>query len=66
MGHTLVSLCRVRLLHNLHDDAAAVISVNVLRVRCQTYDDDNVVLYSAVAPCYCSMPSALGRVESSI
>ena len=27
-------------------------------------DDDVVVLYSSVTPCYCSMLGALGRVDS--
>ena len=37
---------------------------HVIAVRIFVNDDDDVVLYSVVTPCYCSVLSALGRVVS--
>ena len=41
-----------------------VLHVNIARSVVEFNDDDDVVLYNTDTPCYCSMLSALGRVES--
>ena len=38
--------------------------LHVLQSKQNTFDDDDVVLYSTVTPCYCSKLGALGSVVS--